>query len=84
MEKENELSRKIREQLYARFHVKTRIGDLTDDSFKYELFDHGKIKLWQVKFAEDRNGLHIDWENAWIVEPPDWIDPPDHLDGRKR
>jgi hypothetical protein len=68
MEKEDELSVKIHEELFKQFHIKTRVYNLEDDSFRYELFDeNGKINLWQVDYTNDESGLHIDWGNALIV-----------------
>ena len=68
MEKEDELSVKIHSELFKQYHIKTRLYNLEDDSFKYELFDgNGKINLWQVDYTNDESGLHIDWGNALIV-----------------
>jgi hypothetical protein len=68
MEKEDELSVKIHEELFKQFHIKNRVYNLEDDSFRYELSDeNGKINLWQADYTNDESGLHIDWENALIV-----------------
>jgi hypothetical protein len=68
MAKEDELSEKIHEELYKQFHIKIRVYNLEDDSFRYELSDeNGKINLWNVDYTNDKGGLHIDWENTLIV-----------------
>jgi hypothetical protein len=68
MEKEDELSVKIHEELFKQFHIKIRLYNLEDDSFRYELSDeNGKINLWKVDYTNDESGLHIDWGNALIV-----------------
>jgi hypothetical protein len=68
MEKEDELSVKIHEELFKQFHIKIRLYNLEDDSFRYELSDeNGKINLWKVDYTTDKSGLHIDWGNALIV-----------------
>ena len=68
MEKEDELSVKIHEELFEQFTIKNRVYNLEDDSFRYELSDeNGKINLWKVDYTNDKSGLHIDWENALTV-----------------
>ena len=68
MEKEDELSVKIHDELYKQFHIKIRVYYLEDDSFRYELSDeNGKINLWEVDYTNDKSGLHFDWDNALIV-----------------
>jgi len=68
MAKEDELSEKIHEELYKQFHIKIRVYNLEDDSFRYELsVENGKINLWNVDYTNDKGGLHIDWENTLIV-----------------
>ena len=68
MAKEDELSEKIHEELYKQFHIKIRVYNLEDYSFRYELSDeNGKINLWNVDYTNDKGGLHIDWENTLIV-----------------
>jgi len=68
MEKEDELSVKIHEELFKQFHIKIRVYNLEDDSFRYELFDeNGKINLWQVDYTIDGSGLYVDWGNALVV-----------------
>ena len=68
MAKEDELSEKIHEELYKQFHIKIRVYNLEDDSFRYELSDeNGKINLWQADYTNDESGLHIDLGNALIV-----------------
>jgi hypothetical protein len=68
MEKEDELSVKIHEELFKQFHIKIRVYNLEYDSFRYELSaENGKINLWKVDYTNDKSGLHIDWGNTLIV-----------------
>ena len=63
MGKEDELSVKIHEELFTRFHIKIRLYNLEDDSFRYELSDeNGKINLLKVDYTTDKSGLHFDGE----------------------
>jgi hypothetical protein len=58
MEKEDELSVKIHSELFKQYHIKTRLYNLEDDSFRYESFDgNGKINLWQVDYTNDESCL---------------------------
>jgi len=70
-----EILKKIHEALIKQFNADSRIYDFTEDSFKYERSENGRINLWQVNYSKDGNRLHVDWEKAWIVRPPSFNGP---------